>query len=288
MKSQWQCLLQNLGEWHGSFTQFSPQGDVIDDTPTIVSLEGLNNNQTIRQVIRRLKTPVEEKVLEYSSLGRGVLFLETGAFSQGSIQFGPFSEFGAELGLIETQEGGMPGDRRLRLVQMFNRESQLHQLTLIREHRANADFPARSPLTVQDLIGTWQGEATTVYPDWQNPETYATTLNIRLDSPNLLTQELTLANGQIIASEATVEGNILRFTQGSQTVQVLLLPDGASSTCPTQIKTGQPFFLEVGWLLQPNLRQRLIRRYSDRGEWSSLTLVTEHKTLSNSFPLPGT
>ncbi|MDX2239500.1 MAG: DUF3598 family protein [Leptolyngbyaceae cyanobacterium bins.302] len=280
MRSQWECLLQNLGEWQGSFTRLSAQGDAVSDTPTIVALEGLNQNQTIRQTIRRLTTPPEETVLEYSSLGRGVLFLETGAFSQGSIQFGPFSEFGAELGLIETGATNLAGDRRLRLVQLFNKESQLHQLTLIREQRANSSAKERSPLTIQALLGTWQGEATTVYPDWQTPTTDSTLLQIQLDSDTRLTQTLTLGNGYVIQSTAAIEGSILRFNQGSQSVQVLLLPDGASSTCPTQIKSGQPFFLEVGWLLQPNLRQRLIRSYSDRGEWTSLTLVTERKVQS--------
>ena len=116
MRSQWESLLQNLGEWQGSFTQVSPQGGVLEDTTTIVSLEGINNNQTVRQTLRFFRAGgVDEKVLEYSSLGRGVMFFENGAFSQGSTQWGPFSEFGAEFGLIH-------GNRRLRLVQLFNRD----------------------------------------------------------------------------------------------------------------------------------------------------------------------
>lgn len=277
MKPQWDCLLQNLGEWHGSFTRLSPHGELLQDTATVVSLEGLNNNQTIRQIVRRLTPPAEEKVLEYSSLGRGILFLETGAFSQGSIQFGPFSEFGAELGLIETRENNIPGDRRLRLVQLYNRQSQLDQLTLIRECRAHSDAPERPPLTVRDLLGSWQGEATTVYPDWQDPKTYTTTLEIEKWGDRLMQQLKIGTSGQIITSSAEINDSVLTFTQGTQTVQVLLLPDGGSSTCPTRIKSGQPFFLEMGWLLQPNLRQRLIRSYSDKGEWTSLTLVTERK-----------
>ncbi|MBF2026396.1 MAG: DUF3598 family protein [Oscillatoriales cyanobacterium C42_A2020_001] len=278
MKSQWDCLLQNLGEWHGSFTRLSPQGALIEDIPTIVSLEGLNNNQTIRQTIQRLTPSPDKKVLEYSSLGRGVFFLDTGAFSQGSIQFGPFSEFGAELGLIATREGNIPGNRRLRLVQLYNRESQLYQITLIREYRAHTAAPERPPLTVKDLLGTWQGEAVTGYPDWREPTTYTTRLQIEQESSDRLTQQLTIGTSeQTITSSASIAGSVLTFTQGTQPVQVLLLPDGGSSTCPTQIKTGQSFFLEMGWLLQPDLRQRLIRRYSDKGEWTSLTLVTERK-----------
>ncbi len=270
--TQWNCLLQNLGEWQGSFTRFSAQGDEMEDTPTVVSLEGLNDNQTIRQIIRRLTPEPNEKVLEYSTLGRGILFFEDGAFSQGSLQFAPFSEFGAELGLIY-------GDRRLRLVQLFNRQSQCDRVTLIREHRAGTTTLELPPLTVDNLVGIWNGEATTLYPDWREPSTFSSRLHIRQEGDRLL-QELSFGSGassRAIASVAEIDGNRLTFTQGVQPVQVVLLPNGASSNCPIQIKSGEAFFLEAGWLIQPNLRQRMIRSYSDKGEWLSLTLVTEQK-----------
>src|SRR5689334_3333436 len=112
MKSQWESLLQNLGEWQGSFTRFSPQGNLLEDIKSVVSLEGLNENKTIRQIVRR--EGQEDLVLEYSSLARTTLFFENGAFSQGSIQLAPFTEFGAELGLIHE-------NCRLRLVQLFDK-----------------------------------------------------------------------------------------------------------------------------------------------------------------------
>lgn len=285
MQSQWHCLLQNLGVWQGSFARFSPEGELREETPTIVSLEGLNENQTMRQTIRRYasvaevgsypslqaETPIDEKVLEYSSLGRGVLFFEDGAFSQGSMQFGPFSEFGAELGLIA-------GDRRLRLVQMFDRESRLAQLTLIREHRAGAAVVKRTPLTLDDLLGEWRGEAVTIYPDWRSPTAYSTQLQISRSGDQVV-QQLAFGGdaGSVVRSTAIVSGSRLQFNQGTLPVQVLLLPDGASSTSPIHIQTGQPFFLEVGWLLQHDQRQRLIRSYDSKGAWTSLTLVNEQK-----------
>lgn len=276
MRSQWECLLQNLGEWQGSFTRFSPQGELLEDTPTVVSFEGLNNNQTMRQIVRQFppEQPVQEQVLEYSSLGRGILFFENGAFSYGSIQLAPFSVFGAEQGLID-------GDRRLRLVQLFDKTGQLDKLTLIRERLAGATTAERPHLTVDDLLGEWQGEGVTFYPDWRSPDTYPTTLLIDKNGDSQLIQQLTINQGaskRNIKSTARIEGSILYFDGGSQLNQVLLLPDGASSTSPQQVRVGQAFFLEVGWLLQPDLRQRLIRRYNDKGEWTTLTLVTERKT----------
>ncbi len=266
MKSQWQCLLENLGQWHGSFTRLSPQGEILEDTPTIVSFTGLNDNQTMRQIVRRLppNLPPEEQVYEYSSLGRGILLFEDGAFSTGSIQLAPFTEFGVELGLISK-------NRRLRLVQLFNKSGELERLTLIREHLADTTTPAQAQLTVDDLIGTWQGMACTIYPDWKSPDNYPLTLKVERVDENKLLQQLTIPERNI-TSTATIKGSIISFDSG---YQVLLLPDGASSTCPVQLKTDTGFFLEVGQLNSPSERQRLIRTYNSRGEWVSLTLVTE-------------
>jgi hypothetical protein len=278
MPSQWECLLKNLGEWQGSFTRFSPQGEQLEDTPSVVSLEGLNENQTIRQIVRRFPPgqPVDEKVLEYSSLNRSTLFLENGAFSQGSIQWGPFSEFGAELGLIE-------GNRRVRLVQLFDREGKLSQLTLIREKLAGTYTLKGSALTLEQLLGEWEGEAVTIYPDWRSSDTCPTRLKLDRDDTNRLVQQLTFGTGasvRTITSSARVNGSILHFDQSPLPVQVLLLPDGTSSNCPVAIKPGHFFVLEVGWLVQPNQRQRLVRTYSDKGEWVSLTLVREQRVTS--------
>jgi hypothetical protein len=266
MNSQWEALLKNLGEWQGSFTRISPQGEVLEDISSTVSLEGLNNNQTIRQIVHR--SGQEDLVLEYSSLGKGVLFFPNGAFSQGSIQLAPFSEFGAELGLIHQNE-------RLRLVQLFNKNSQLDKLTLIREHLAPTQRTQRPPLTVDDLIGEWIGEAVTIYPDWSPPHTYPTKMQVQLDGVGTLTQNLTFSN-RTITSSATIKDTILYFNQNQ--VQILLLPDGASATSPLKTQPNQPLFLELGWLIKPNLRQRMIRNYNEKGEWTSLTLVTENKT----------
>ncbi len=90
---------------------------------------------------------------------------------------------------------------------------------------------------------------------------------------NQLSQQLTISE-RTIASIATNAGSIICFDSG---YQVLLLPDGASSTCPLQLKAQTGFFLEVGWLKSPVERQRLIRTYNSQGEWVNLTLVTEYR-----------
>jgi hypothetical protein len=270
--SQWDRLLQNQGTWVGSFTQVSPEGDILGDTPTEVALIPTDGGQGMRQEIRRYLPgqPVSETVLAYRSLGRGVLFAETGAFSQGAIQWSPVSEFGAELGLIH-------GHERLRLAQVFSRQPQLSTLTLIREHLQGTVPTVRSPLTVDQLLGTWTGQATTVFPDLQPDQRTDTQLVIQPQATDTVQQTLRFGQGPPLQSQGQRVGSTLRFDQGHQPVTVLLLPDGALATFPTAIQPGQSFFLEVGWLITPDLRQRLIRTYDQRGTWVSLTLVVEHR-----------
>jgi hypothetical protein len=265
---KWEYLLKNLGTWSGSFTELSPVGEILKDTPSVVSLEGLNENKTIRQVVRRQGH--DELVLEYSSLSRSVLFFENGAFSQGTIQLAPFSESGAEFGLIHQ-------NHRLRLVQMFNKNGDLNGFTLIREFLAETEPSKRPTLTVNDLLGRWEGEAVTLYPDIRPKNVCSTKMVLEIDDSGRLVHH-TSFDGHMMTSSASINNSVISFDQNPQKqYQVLLLPNGASAVCPAKLQLRQLVYLELGWLIQPNLRQRIIRSYSDKGEWNSLTLVTEHK-----------
>ncbi|MEH1942432.1 MAG: DUF3598 family protein [Nostoc sp.] len=267
MKSQWECFLQNLGVWEGSFTNFSPQGILLNDTPSRLSLERLNDNQKVRLTLSRSE---QDLIREFSSVGGGLLFFENGSFSEGLIQLGPFSEFGAELAFVCE-------NRRLRLVQLFDKTGQLKEIILIREHLAGTPAAERPTLQINDLLGEWQGQAVTIYPDLRSPDTYSTTLKIQLDDAGRLIQTTSFGE-RTITSTATIKDPIILFDQDPEKqVQVLLLPDGASATSPLKVQLRQLIFLEVGWLIQTNLRQRMIRSYNDKGEWVSLTLVTEEK-----------
>jgi hypothetical protein len=271
MVSQWECFLKNLGEWQGSFTRMSPQGEEIEDTPTIVTLEGLNDNKNVHQVVRYLSSdsPPRDAVVDYSSLNKSILFFDNGAFSQGSMQWAPYSQFGGEFGLIESS-------RRLRMVQLYNSSSAFERLVLIREKLPKSNTPERPPLTLNQLLGEWQGEAVTIYPDWHTGDTIATHLQVQQISDNYIEQKLTFGTGTIV-SQARVEGSRLLFETGDLPIQILLLPDGASCNCPLSIKLGHNFVLEMGWLLEPNQRQRIIRSYNDKGSWVGCTLVRETK-----------
>lgn len=279
MKKQWDCVLQNLGEWEGSFTHLSPQGELIEDVPSVISLTGMNDNQSIHLVLRRYyfthpgSSEFEQKELafEFSAPSSGALFFETGAFSEGSPYFATNILFGAEFGFIES-------DRRMRLIQQFDSSnSQLFKLTLVRERRVGTTAPERPHLALDDFLGEWEGEAVTLYLDGRPSVSDKTRLKCDRTSEN----HLVLSSGKETDCPLKIADNgnqsCLNFEQDSQQYQIVLLPDGATSTCPTKIISGHPFFMEVSWLIQPRLRQRMIRSYDDKGKWDSLTLVTERR-----------
>lgn len=269
--SQWQRLLKNAGTWAGSFTQISPKGQILSDVRTEVELTPSADDSAMHQEVRRYPTDDEPKIqtLDYRSLNRATRFFEDGAFSQGSMQWGPFSSFGAELGLIA-------GRRRLRLVQLF-KQNKLKPITLIREGLKGVESAERPPLMLTDLIGTWEGKSVTQFADLQPEQTSNCRLIVEQTESDRIRQTIQIPSMPTISSEGRVEGDRILFQGGAQSIQVLLLPDGASSTCPTTITPRAPLFLEVGWLLDSYTRQRLVRSYDKSGAWVSLTLVTEQK-----------
>ncbi len=276
MPSQWNYFLKNLGEWHGSFTRFSPQGEQVADTPTIVTLEGLNDNQNVHQVVRYLPPdePSRDVVVDYDSLNRSILFFSNGAFSQGSMQWAPYSTFGGEFGLIDNDFGD--GSRRLRMVELYNSSAKLERVVLIREKLPHSNVPERPTLTIDSLLGEWEGKATTMYADLSKETTFSSHLEIKQRDDKHIEQTLTFGDRKI-SSVARIEGARLLFENSNLPTQVLLLPDGASCNCPLSVKLGHNFVLEMGWLLQPKIRQRIIRSYNEKGNWVSCTLVTEKK-----------
>lgn len=282
LRSQWSRLLLHLGEWRGSFTALSTTGSVLNDKLSCVTLQTDEDQAVMQQTVAFLSpdgSPEKSTLLEYRSLNRGILFFETGAFSQGSLQFSPYAEFGAEFGFVV-------GDRRLRAVLQFLPQTDGHaltHLTLIREFRAGSAAPENPPLTVESLLGTWKGTAQKLSPDWFEDVPMPTHLVLQQEGDRLH-QHLT-TQGFDLKSSACIDGNTLKFeeppgqTPRGYINQTLLLPDGASCTFPSTLPRNKPFLLEVGWMPSPNLRYRLIRSYDAQGAWGGLTLVTENRVI---------
>jgi hypothetical protein len=276
MTTNWENFLKNQGEWRGSFTQVSLAGELLASTPSILNLEPDQDGTLVTFRLRRFGpegdkgAPTQDYQQEYRSLGRQIIFFDTGAFSKGSLQLPYNSQFGAEYGFVA-------GDRRCRLVQLFTPQKAFESLTLIREFRSGSSAAERPPLTVDQLLGEWQGKAQTIQADWYVPEPVTTHLAIRQVDDHQIQQTLSFGD-QRLTSTARIEGRTLIFDGGDgHPRQITLLPDGASSNIPLTLKQGTPFFVEAGWLVSANERQRLIRHYDEKGTWTGATHVIEHR-----------
>jgi Domain of unknown function (DUF3598) len=273
MNSNWNNFLQNLGEWRGSFTTFSPNGEVLGSTASILNLVGLEENKLVKFRVRRYgsggynTSPTTDFEEEYRTIGRQNIFFDTGAFSKGTIQISPVSDFGAEYGFVAK-------NRRLRFVQLFDVDRNFSKVVLIREFLAETEAIEQPPLTVDRLLGRWVGQASTAYADLRNPDACDTCLEIKRVGVDQLQQDLVFGD-RTISSMASIMGNKLVFTESDR--EILLLPDGGSSNVPLQIKLREPVFVEAGWLVTDNERQRLLRSYNSQGEWVSSTHVIEHR-----------
>ncbi len=281
VKSQWDCVLENLGEWGGSFTVFSPDGEVVEDIPSLISLVGLEDNRAIRLVLQRFyavagssELQPQEVTMNFSSPESGAVFFETGAFSSGQV-----SVFRGVRSIGEFCLVGI--DRRCRLVQVYNTAHHLERVTLIREQRAGSNAPECPQLTSSDLVGTWHfskgsrcldGRTLLSVPEKKESIFFATDRGYQWDDD--ISISLSASSDW---AKPTLRERVLHFDRDHQSYQMLLLPDAAYSICPTQIRSGYPFYLEMGWLLSPGLRHRLIRRYDSTGKWESTSFIVETK-----------
>ena len=301
MRSQWECLLENEGDWWGAFDKVDEEGTIQPGNLSFTQLKATEDRKTVHQQVLlfdRKKYPKWEGIdpatepwdnwpkvrtiqVTYQSVGQGLLFLDTGAFSQGPTFVGPYSQIGAELGLKS-------GDRRVRLVQLYDVQGKPQPLTLIREAASQPwSLPPGTPTTPEELLGAlegrWVGTATTVFRDWHST-TGETSLVVERQGDRLH-QTLTFTTDaknpneppKTLSSSARIEGPELIFEDRGPRITVLLLPEGISSNRPNERPFRQPFGLELGWMTSARDRQRLIRRYDANGDFVSLTLVQETK-----------
>jgi Domain of unknown function (DUF3598) len=290
IKSQWECVLENLGEWVGSFTTVTPQGELIEDIPSIIKLTGICDNQAVHLVLNRFyplpnstEKYAKEVVWDFSTPpGIGAIYFETGAFSSGGLV--------VYIGVKTIAEFSLKaGDRRFRMIQTFDISQQLDRVTFVREHLEGTTATERPQLEIADLVGTWNGIATTLYAD-DRPSIEAKTRSTFSASDTgyqLIKNDCSLPEPlpwriDLIAATDPLSARLWQFTdnQDGQSYQMLLLPDGGYAITPTKIKLGHAFTLEIGWIHQTGQRQRLVRQYDSSGKWESVTFVVEQ--ISNS------
>jgi hypothetical protein len=258
MGSQWDNFLRNLGEWQGSFTSLSADGEIGESTPSILSLEAVEGERLVRFRLRRFATadragePTRDIQQDYRSLGKQVVFFDSGSFAKGSLQVAPGTPGGAEFGFVH-------GDRRHRLVQLFDAAGLFTGLVLIREFRSGSAAAEHPPLEAAHLLGTWQGQAATIMADWWEPEWRDCRIAIEPGAGGLQLH--------------TQLGSEVSTTPADGGERLLLLPDGGWSLAPHQISHRVAARLEAGWLTGPDRMERLIRTTDASGAWCSSTHI---------------
>jgi hypothetical protein len=244
MGSQWDNFLQNLGEWQGSFATVDLQGQIVEITPSILSLVRGEEEKLVHFRLRRFgdgydREPTREINQEYRHLGKQVIFFNSGSFCKGSMQVAPFTPLGAEFGFVA-------GDRRHRLVTLYSEAGDFENLVLIREFRVGSGAKEQAPLTEEHLLGKWLGKSVTITADWSEPV------------------------------ETPWEFEFSGINDFSETRQdrFMQLPDSGYILVPSQVSHREAFKVEAGWLPCRGRLERLIRRYDDSGAWISATWIT--------------
>jgi len=269
MASQWDNFLRNLGEWRGSFTGISADGLLLESTPSILTLEQGAEERLVHFRLRRFAggdlngEPSRDMQQDYRSLGRQVVFFETGTFCKGSLQVAPGTAFGGEFGFV-------CGDRRHRLVQLHDSQGQFEQLVLIREFSAGSGASEQPPLEPAQLAGEWRGEAATVTADWPEPSREPCQLQVTAADGSLSLR--TQIGGQEEHWSVQGSGPVLSG-DADPALRLTLLPDGGFNLSPQLVSHRSAFAIEAGWLATPDRLERLIRRYDRSGAWLSATQI---------------
>lgn len=296
-QNQWERLRKNLGVWQGAFEQFSPQGKPVSATPSLLTLEENEPGQTISLTLERFPEDAPKKVdtlsFTYPGPGASISFFDDGSFAQGSAQWSAFGQFGTEFSLK------IGDDRRVRYVVMYEStqqySSKIKYVTLICETQEGKTAFVDSDLSTAQLIGDWTGKAQVMFFDGKPPATGSSQCHIDDSSGEALAvsaQERWASGTHKLQAEGKPQERLILLqaaTEEQPDYRLMLLPKGGYCLLPTEIKKGQAFRIEVGWLGQREVqtdvpggafgeeRSRLIRYYDTRGVCTELVLAKDRK-----------
>lgn len=280
MASQWDNFRRNLGEWRGSFTSLDREARELETTASILTLEQGNDERLVHFRLRRFADadlhgePSRDNREDYRSLGRQVVFFDSGSFCKGTLQVSPGTVFGGEFGFTHA-------DRRHRLVQLHRDDGLFDQLVLIREWRAGHSEPECPPLQLEQLQGQWSGQGQRITADWPEPEPLACHLEVSLDASGQGQWHSQLgAEGEhaVLEGHGAVRSARLMGPPSAETQRFTLLADGGYHRTPDQVSHRQAFSVEAGWLRGPGRLERLIRRFDASGAWrESIQLVLQRR-----------
>ncbi|MGL5877461.1 MAG: DUF3598 family protein [Xenococcaceae cyanobacterium] len=252
LKAQnWKNLCANhLKDWHGIWTRYSPQGEVIESFQSLRSFQSDLQQDEITQLNRYMYADGTSKQeswqynLHSNSLADGLVHPSREYIS------GLFFASG-HAALITKQFARQPFSG----IEIFFRSENLrHSVGIIYDHTGNlsrtasiredaAGFPSQywstelKQLSDLNLEGNWQGTSITMTPDLQVSEPITTELHF------------------------PIKGN-----------KTFFFPDRISLSCPERVTIGNSFQIAANWLITPSQLQQITVDYDRDGAFSKLTL----------------
>ncbi|MEN9202394.1 MAG: DUF3598 family protein [Thermostichus sp. DG_1_6_bins_120] len=261
MKTQKQCLALHLGEWHGFFSTYQPTAagwQLSGQKCSRIRFEALGTDGTggIRQTnsyypLQGSPRPGSCHSWVYQDFSAGLRFFPEGSFSNGRVQRAPFSDFAVEQGFLWQ-------DRKARVVQQWDPQGHLVQVTTILERRGQLPELAAElfPLSKEELRERLQGE-------WWGVAQSFSSLDYRLQET-----EVHFCGTAWLSHWDPLPGGLWI---------------GGTDPLPTTTAAGErSFSVSLSWFPQPERCQevlRLIRDYDARGAWQGVTLIRAQKRL---------
>ena len=160
---EWEFLLRNVGEWRGWFDSLDQSLQRNKRQPSLLTLEpapsGVPLNLTLLLWPEGAGSssphqppagePEKRIVQSFTRLDPDMGVFGTGSFSRGTLHRSTWTKLYAEFGFLH-------GQRRHRLVLLWDGSGQLARIVLIREFLAGSSAVERPSLEADQLIGNWR------------------------------------------------------------------------------------------------------------------------------------
>ncbi len=248
----WQNFCANhLGNWHGTRTRYSPQGEVKEWFEAFRIFQANTDRTEITHTNRNIYTDstTEEQSWQFSK--------HSNNFSDGIMH--PITERmrflaleqGAAAGVYKEIEEQVPlgvelflrnETLRYSLVSVYGKDGSLWRITLIREDKVaypnNYWSNEVNLLAERNLSGNWTGTSVKMTPDLKVSAEFSAELQL------------------------TIEGN-----------KTLYFPDGITLSCPNEVKVGKPANITTTWLIKPDLLQQISVDYNNSGDFAELKFL---------------
>lgn len=217
----------HLGEWHGTKTRYSPEGEAIKSWQVITQLEKNQDDSTINHKDYLTYTDGNTEVKSFGSYTKPItsaLFLDN-SFCWGSKKVTSDSIFVFEIGIRFE-------NRRMLGYCKYDDNGYLQYISIGPEYLENISSNMEQK-SIDLINGNWQGTLKKMTRDWIVSEPVPTDWK-KLDDLN-------------------------------RDYLTLHFKDGVSLSCPPKIEIGKAFFIVVDWQIGDILLQRGIGYYDVSG-----------------------